>query len=182
MQDERMLYVLVCQSALGPINEDSSKDDLEGLNTENIQGGEHIPSASGSVDRSKDTKNHHAAVGDPIVVNSSHEGRILGFISFMFDYDDPPYNDREVVYIYEIHLHDGLRGQGIGSDLIRFAELVATSCDITKTMLTVFTANTGASGLYKRLGYSKDECSPKLRATRTSIIQPDYQIMSKELS
>lgn len=108
-------------------------------------------------------------------------GKLMGFISFMFTNDDPPYLDRDVVYIYEIHLDDHLRGRGLGSNLIQFVEHVANHCGISKTMLTVFTANKGARSLYERLGYSKDECSPKPRMTRRKVIESDYMIMSKEL-
>lgn len=106
---------------------------------------------------------------------------ILGFISFMFTNDDPPHEDREVLYIYEIHLAESLRGQGLGSDLIKFAELAAQQCGISKTMLTVFTANTGATALYERLGYSKDACSPRDKVMRRKVVKADYMIMSKGL-
>ncbi|OAL53405.1 acyl-CoA N-acyltransferase [Pyrenochaeta sp. DS3sAY3a] len=108
-------------------------------------------------------------------------GKVIGFISFMFTNDDPPHLDRDVVYIYEVHLDDHLRGRGLGSNLIQFVENVASHCGISKTMLTVFTANKGARALYERLGYGKDECSPKPRMTRRKVIESDYMIMSKEL-
>jgi ribosomal protein S18 acetylase RimI-like enzyme len=110
-----------------------------------------------------------------------NNGRILGFTSFMFTYDDPPHEDREVVYIYEIHLHERLRGHGIGSNLIRFVENAARECQVDKTMLTVFTANEGARKMYERLGYSKDECSPQDRVMRSKVVKADYVIMSKML-
>ena len=111
----------------------------------------------------------------------SNNGRILGFLSFMFTNDDPPHDNRDVVYIYEIHLHRHLRGQGLGSNLIRFVEHAALHCGISKTMLTVFTANKGARAMYEKLGYVKDKCSPKDRVTRAKVIEADYMIMSKEL-
>ncbi|CAG5174723.1 uncharacterized protein ALTATR162_LOCUS10904 [Alternaria atra] len=106
---------------------------------------------------------------------------ILGFTSFMFTYDDSPHEDREVLYIYEIHLHEQLRGQGLGSHLIKFVENVARACRIRKTMLTVFTANKRAKSMYEKLGYSKDECSPGDRVTRNKVIKADYVIMSKSI-
>ncbi|KAH7401728.1 acyl-CoA N-acyltransferase [Phaeosphaeria sp. MPI-PUGE-AT-0046c] len=107
---------------------------------------------------------------------------IMGFLSFMFTKDDPPHEDREVVYIYEIHLADGLRGRGLGTKLIQFLEVAAVECGITKTMLTVFVSNKGARGLYEKLGYSKDACSPEDRTVRRRVIEADYIIMSKELA
>ncbi|KAF2134095.1 acyl-CoA N-acyltransferase [Dothidotthia symphoricarpi CBS 119687] len=106
---------------------------------------------------------------------------ILGFISFMFTHDDPPHQDREVVYIYEVHLHENLRGRGLGSNLVEFVEKVARRFNISKTMLTVFMSNYKAKAVYKRLGYAKDECSPQARVMRSKTIKPDYVIMSKGL-
>ncbi|CAE7178261.1 hypothetical protein CFE70_005833 [Pyrenophora teres f. teres 0-1] len=113
----------------------------------------------------------------------SLEGKphVLGYISFMLTQDDPPHEDREVVYIYEIHLDERLRGQGLGSRLIGYVEHVAQECQIDKTMLTVFTANKGAKRLYEALGYTKDACSPGDRVMRTKTIMADYVIMSKVL-
>lgn len=108
--------------------------------------------------------------------------KILGFLSFMFTKDDPPHEDRDVVYMYEIHLADGLRGCGLGTKLIQFLEMAAAECYITKTMLTVFAVNKGARGLYEKLGYSKDACSPEDKVVRRRVIKADYIIMSKELA
>ena len=99
----------------------------------------------------------------------------------MLTYDDPPYEDREVVYIYEIHLDESLRGQGLGSRLVGFVEHVARECHIGKTMLTVFTVNKGAKKLYEKLGYTKDACSPGDRVMRTKTIKADFVIMSKKI-
>tara|TARA_R110002003_G_scaffold97_7_gene7790 strand:- start:12779 stop:13876 length:1098 start_codon:yes stop_codon:yes gene_type:complete len=111
----------------------------------------------------------------------SMHGSVRGFISFMFTHDDPPHENREVLYIYEIHLHERLRGGGLGSKLIKFAENAAKECGVSKTMLTVFSNNTGARAVYEKLGYVKDACSPEDKIVRKRVIQADYVIMSKEL-
>jgi len=108
--------------------------------------------------------------------------KILGFLSFMYTNDDPPHTDREVVYIYEVHLLDELRGGGLGSHLISIAEEAARQMGISKTMLTVFSRNQKARKLYEKLGYKKDACSPADREIRGRIIEADYIIMGKELN
>ncbi|KAF9730421.1 hypothetical protein PMIN06_008795 [Paraphaeosphaeria minitans] len=107
------------------------------------------------------------------------DSNIVGFISFMIDYDDPPNDHRQVVYIYEIHLAERLRGKGLGKWLMFTVEAMAQSVTIKKTMLTVFVSNKDAIQAYKRLGYKKDEASPLDRETRGRIILSDYWIMSK---
>ncbi|KAF2242651.1 acyl-CoA N-acyltransferase [Trematosphaeria pertusa] len=104
---------------------------------------------------------------------------ILGFISFMVAKDDPPYEDVDVVYIYEVHVGDQMRGKGLGSWLVHVAEHAAEMAGIPKTMLTVFTSNEAAMGLYRHLGYRKDDASPEGRRVRGRVIQPDYLILSK---
>lgn len=108
-------------------------------------------------------------------------GRVLGFMSFMFTNDDPPKQDREVVYLYEIHLTEMIRGRGVGGKLLAFLEASARHCGVSKTMLTVFVANEAARGVYERAGYEKDSCSPEDRVVRSRVKKADYIIMSKEL-
>ncbi|KAL1595869.1 hypothetical protein SLS60_009559 [Paraconiothyrium brasiliense] len=104
---------------------------------------------------------------------------IVGFISFMIDYDDPPNEHRQVVYIFEVHLAEDLRGKGVGKWLMFTVEAMAQSVTITKTMLTVFVSNKDAAQAYEKMGYSIDECSPPDRKTRGRIIPCDYRILSK---
>jgi ribosomal protein S18 acetylase RimI-like enzyme len=120
-------------------------------------------------------------MGYLLVKTAAKEARILGFISFMATCDEPPRQEREVVYMYEIHLDESLRGCGLGSKLIRFVELVALKLGIFKTMLTVFRTNAGARALYERLGYSRDSSSPEDRVVRKRVIEAEYLIMSKVL-
>jgi ribosomal protein S18 acetylase RimI-like enzyme len=139
------------------------------------------PQASASADRKPDVSTTTSLSSSQLAAIDRYNNSILGFISFMFTYDDPPHEDREVVYIYEIHLHARLRGQGLGSHLMDFVEYAARECQIDQTMLTVFTANEGARRMYERRGYTRDRCSPKDRVMRSKVIKADYIIMSAQL-
>ncbi|KAJ4345099.1 hypothetical protein N0V95_005912 [Ascochyta clinopodiicola] len=109
-------------------------------------------------------------------------GAILGFLSFKFEPEDEELHKmRPVLYIYEVHLDDRLRRQGLGRQMMKWVESQARLAKISKTMLTVFTANEGARRMYEREGYGKDESSPEDRVTRRKVIKADYIIMSKEI-
>lgn len=117
--------------------------------------------------------------GSPNGFDSGLDTDIVGFISFMIDHDDPPNEHRQVVYIFEVHLAEKLRGKGLGKWLIFNVEAIAQSVAITKTMLTVFMSNQKAIKAYEAMGYAKDNASPPDRTTRNKIIPADYMIMSK---
>lgn len=201
MLDKEMIYLLVRQGEVTEVNEgqqaldtgtkENSPASLVDLN-QMVQGNAAASGVDGTVKPAATATPTSFANNQPTYAEAQSTNRcewlymrsngdILGFISFMFTYDDPPNDDREVVYIYEIHLHERLRGHGLGSKLISFVEDAAGRCGIDKTMLTVFTANKGARALYEKLGYSKDECSPNDRIMRSKIVQADYMIMSKKI-
>ena len=114
--------------------------------------------------------------------SDEHARSILGFLSFKIEPEDEEFQKmRPVLYIYEVHLDDRLRGQGLGGRMIRWAESQARLIRVTKIMLTVFTANEGARRMYEREGFMKDDASPEDRITRRKVIKADYIIMSKEL-
>lgn len=107
---------------------------------------------------------------------------ILGFMSFKIEPEDEEHRMmRPVEYIYELHLDDRLRGQGLGGRMLKWAESQARLVNISKVMLTVFRANEGAMRLYEREGFVKDGLSPADRVTRRRVFKSDYVIMSKEL-
>jgi ribosomal protein S18 acetylase RimI-like enzyme len=79
-------------------------------------------------------------------------------------------------------------------------EHVGREVGVQKAMLTVFTSNVSALSFYTKLGYNTlsqqkflrvsqrlngrytpDAISPKPRSLRRTIVQPDYQILSKVL-
>ncbi|KAJ4987831.1 N-acetyltransferase [Stagonosporopsis vannaccii] len=115
--------------------------------------------------------------------SSAHNtGAILGFLSFKFEPEDEEHRMmRPVEYIYELHLDDRLRGRGLGSRMLRWAESQARLVNIGKLMLTVFRVNEGARRLYEREGFATDGLSPADRVTRRKVFKADYIIMSKEL-
>jgi ribosomal protein S18 acetylase RimI-like enzyme len=114
--------------------------------------------------------------------SAHHAGAILGFMSFKLEPEDEELNlMRPVLYLYEIHLDDRLRGQSLGGTMINWAISQARLVRISKMMLTVFTVNENARRLYDREGFTKDGISPEDRVTRRKVIKADYIIMSKEL-
>ncbi|KAK1753412.1 acyl-CoA N-acyltransferase [Echria macrotheca] len=115
-----------------------------------------------------------------ILVRSRGPGRdIRGFTSLM-----PTYEAGEpVVYCYEIHLKPDLQGTGLGTILMNFHTTVATNLPpITKVMLTCFLSNRRGLEFYHKLGFQKDDISPRPRRLRFGkVFQPDYVIMSKQI-
>ncbi|KAI1849159.1 hypothetical protein JX266_005120 [Neoarthrinium moseri] len=113
------------------------------------------------------------------VVVKDSQGEIRGFTSLMPTYEE----GQPVVYCYEIHLKDEMRGTGLGAHLMGFQEMVAKHTPaIEKVMLTCFTKNIVAMRFYQELGFEVDPISPepkRLRFGKTSV--PDYIIMSKKV-
>ena len=101
-----------------------------------------------------------------------------GFLSFMLTWEDGV----EVVYCYEIHLEEGVRGKGWGRRLMGLLEEVGRRAGVEKAMLTVFRRNEAAVRFYERLGYGEDEFSPRPKKLRSGVAKEvDYLIMSKAL-
>lgn len=105
---------------------------------------------------------------------------ILGFTSFVVELD--PDNSLPQLYIYEIHLLPSLRGLGLGRHLMSLNEDIAKKIGLEKCILTVFTCNLQAEGMYRALGYEDDECCPATRVLRDGRVRrPKYLILSKSL-
>ena len=104
--------------------------------------------------------------------------KVEGFLSFMLTHED----DIPVIYVYEIHVEEKLRGRGVGGMLMAVMEGVGRRAGVEKAMLTVFTRNKAARGWYEGLGWGVDGCSPgmkRLRGGRRK--EPEYVILSKAL-
>lgn len=199
MMDKDMIYLLVRQANTNTVSASDHKDQQhqaeQATRSQNTQPSDEETSSSKR--RKLDpSPQQHAKLDDleqlaqtytspstptPPPQPASPNPPILGFISFMFTWDDPPHQDRAVLYIYEIHLSRTLRSQGLGSRLMTFVEAVARACSIEKTMLTVFVANEGAKRMYEKLGYGRDECSPVDRVMRRKVVRAEYVVMSKKV-
>ncbi|KAH6724814.1 hypothetical protein BKA61DRAFT_665498 [Leptodontidium sp. MPI-SDFR-AT-0119] len=105
---------------------------------------------------------------------------VEGFMSFMPTYED----DFPVVYCYEIHLREELRGTGLAATLVEHLSTIGQNIPSTaKVMLTVFTRNERAVSFYSKLGYTKDEFSPPPRILRNGTkVEAEYVILSKAIS
>jgi ribosomal protein S18 acetylase RimI-like enzyme len=113
-----------------------------------------------------------------LMVKPEPDAPLEGFASFMLTYED----GNEVVYLYEVHLQESLRGTGLGKKLMSLVESAGRSAGMSKAMLTVFRNNTSARAFYEALRYAVDEYSPEPKVLRGGVIkQPDYDILFKSL-
>ncbi len=80
--------------------------------------------------------------------NSASSSTVEGFLSFMFTYED----GHEVVYCYELHLAERLRGRGWGAALMHAMEAAGARAGVARAMLTVFVANRRALHFYWKRG------------------------------
>ncbi len=113
-----------------------------------------------------------------LVLSAETEQRILGFLSYQLTEEE----GEDVVYCYELQLHESLRGIGIGSRLMNEMHKLGREHGYRKAMLTVFTANKAAIRFYRSLKYGMDPSSPKARRLRSCATTPDYCILSRVLS
>jgi len=61
-------------------------------------------------------------------------------------------------------------------------EGIAKNVNLERSMLTVFTCNESAEGMYRGLGYVEDDCCPKTRRLRGGrVLRPKYLVLSKGL-
>lgn len=120
-----------------------------------------------------------ASASDTSTAYDSSTTPILGFMSFMLTREE----GQDVVYIYEIHLLEEIRRQGLAGHLFDIVERIGTITGMEKSMLTVFRSNSHAREHYTRRGYEVDECSPGPKRLRGGVVKKaDYVIMSKRLN
>ncbi|KAJ4311357.1 hypothetical protein N0V84_010485 [Fusarium piperis] len=105
------------------------------------------------------------------------DGKINGFTSLMPTFE----NYEPVVYCYEIHLRPELQGTGLGRRLMGYLMDVADNIpSVDKVMLTCFVSNASGLEFYQKLGFDRDEFSPRERKLRGGkVVMPDYVILSR---
>ncbi|KAL6919666.1 hypothetical protein FSHL1_003645 [Fusarium sambucinum] len=118
------------------------------------------------------------------ILVKDRQDTVKGFTSFMPTFE----NHEAVVYCYEIHLKPELQGltgirqrTGLGKQLMSYYMDVAENIpSIEKAMLTCFVSNKSALKFYEKLGFIKDDYSPRERKLRGGkVVVPDYVILSR---
>ncbi|KAL6837624.1 acyl-CoA N-acyltransferase [Trichoderma camerunense] len=105
-------------------------------------------------------------------------GAVKGFTSLMPTFE----NHEPVLYCYEVHLLPELQGSGLGKYLMNQLITIAENIPSTKkVMLTCFTSNVNGLKFYEKIGFTKDDFSPRDRTLRGGkVVRPDYVILSRE--
>lgn len=80
-------------------------------------------------------------------------------------------------YLLTIPTRSGL-GKHLMNQLITIAENIPST---KKVMLTCFTSNLNGLKFYEKIGFTKDDFSPRDRTLRGGkVVRPDYVILSRE--
>ncbi|GJP54037.1 hypothetical protein CLOM_g13144 [Closterium sp. NIES-68] len=99
--------------------------------------------------------------------------KLAGFMHFRIVEED----EMASLYVYELQVEEEYQGMGIGSKLMRIAELIAKKCGLDAIFLTVQKKNTAARTLYmKKLGFQIADHSPARDEER------EYEILVKEVA
>lgn len=139
---------------------------------------EQATPSSAASPRTSDAEEETEETPDETPNKTPDKTDILGFMSFMLTREE----GQKVIYIYEIHLLEEIRRQGLAGHLFNVVEHIGTLTGMQKAMLTVFRSNRHARELYGRRGYKVDECSPEPKRLRGGVVKEvDYVIMSKRL-
>ncbi|KAL7791348.1 acyl-CoA N-acyltransferase [Trichoderma ceciliae] len=111
------------------------------------------------------------------IVVRDGSGTVKGFTSLMPTFE----NHEPVLYCYEVHLLPDLQGSGLGKHLVNFLITIAENIPSTKkVMLTCFTSNINGLRFYQKIGFTKDDFSPRDRTLRGGkVVRPDYVILSR---
>ena len=89
----------------------------------------------------------------PILIAEA-EGKVAGYAFCIFQEtkDNPVLRDRKVLYIDDLCVDEGCRGQGIASALYQRVCALARDTGCQAVTLNVWCGNGGAMGFYERMG------------------------------
>jgi len=130
--------------------------------------------------------NDYDSIHDKNVNSDGMGSDIVGFTHFRFEPDDEDHPNEEVLYVYELQIHEFARRVGLGKRLMSIMELIGLQMRMKKVMLTVFKANQVAMDFYlKKIKYTIDESSPS-QFNQESVVgfgqeEVDYEILSKRI-
>ncbi|CAI5487236.1 unnamed protein product [Closterium sp. Naga37s-1] len=103
-------------------------------------------------------------------IDGTTECKHVGFMHFRIVEE----NEMASLYVYELQVEAEYQGMGIGSKLMRIAELMAKKCELEAIFLTVQKENTSARAFYmEKLGFQTADHSPAKDEQR------DYEILIK---
>ncbi|KAI0734545.1 acyl-CoA N-acyltransferase [Fomitopsis betulina] len=85
---------------------------------------------------------------------------------------------QDVIYCYELQVHQDLRRAGLGKHLMRHLVSISKGWKMEKIMLTVFKANHVACNFYKAIGFELDPTSPEYYDDDEDTEDYDYEILS----
>ena len=108
-----------------------------------------------------------------ITVRDDGDG-LVGFLHYRFLVEEGV----DVVYVYELQVGAGARGQGVGKLLMMCAELLARKAGLQGVMLTVHKCNAAAAGFYAKLKYAPAWIDPTAMSPLDAD-EYDYRILCK---
>ncbi|KAG5648048.1 hypothetical protein DXG03_007083 [Asterophora parasitica] len=114
------------------------------------------------------------------VLVETNDHTIVAFAMFRFEHEE----DEDVLYCYDLQIHQSQRRTGLGTLLVQALEAIGTAWRMEKIMLTVFKANANAIKFYEAAGLAMDESSPNYLhegETPDELEVVDYDILSKPL-
>ena len=92
----------------------------------------------------------------PILVATDEADEVLGYCFCILQQhvDDNVLTDIKTLYIDDLCVDSRLRGQGIGKELLRYAENAAATAGCDAVTLNVWSLNAGAMRFYEKCGYA----------------------------
>lgn len=110
-----------------------------------------------------------------LIASDAKTGKPVAFAHFRFVLE----GKAEVLYLYELQLHEEYRSKGLGKHMTQVLEIVALRQKMKWIMLTVFKSNAKSMRFFMgKMKYEVDETSP----SQCSLYdESTYEILSKSL-